>query len=75
MTIHLRTVAFAEMAEARGLRTYEQQATAVGVGIGTMHRLRNGGPADSRSIAKICNAYGANFDALFFIKTDAVVAA
>ncbi|MFD9569928.1 hypothetical protein ACFWBI_08800 [Streptomyces sp. NPDC059982] len=75
MTIHLRTPAFTDLAMSRGHRTYEQQATAAGLGIGTMHRLRNGAPADSRSIAKICNAYGVNFDALFVIKTDAAVAA
>lgn len=75
MTIHLRTTDFEELAESRGHRTYEQQATATGLGIATMHRLRNGAPADSRSIAKICNTYGANFDTLFIIKTDAVVAA
>lgn len=74
MTIHLRSNDFATLAESRGLRTYQDQAAAAGIGIGTMHRLRGGAPADSRSIAKICNAYGVNFDELFVIK-DAAVAA
>lgn len=74
MTIHLRPTAFVKLAKARGLRTYEAQAAAAGIGIATMHRLRGGFPADSSSIAKICNGYGANFDDLFVIK-DAAVAA
>jgi hypothetical protein len=75
MTIHLRPNAFTKLAASRGLRTYAEQAAAAGIGIGTMHRLRGGAPADSRSIAKICNGYGVNFDDVFVIKADAAVAA
>nr|WSX48848.1 helix-turn-helix transcriptional regulator [Streptomyces sp. NBC_00974] len=75
MTIHLHHDAFAELAASRGLRTYAEQAAAAGIGIGTMHRLRGGAPADSRSIAKICSGYGVGFDDLFVIKADKAVAA
>ncbi|GAA3374649.1 hypothetical protein ACFXPI_11195 [Streptomyces sp. NPDC059104] len=75
MTIHLRIDEFAHLAAARGHRTYEQQATSTRVGIATIHRLRNGGPADSRTIAKILTAYGVGFDDLFAIKSDTAAAA
>ncbi|MFE5658316.1 helix-turn-helix domain-containing protein [Streptomyces sp. NPDC056517] len=75
MSIHLRTVAFAEMAAANGHHSFEQQAKATGLGIGTIHRLRNGGPASSASVAAICNAYGVEFADMFVISTTAPTAA
>ncbi|WP_327162053.1 helix-turn-helix domain-containing protein [Streptomyces zaomyceticus] len=75
MTIHLQSVAFATLATANGHHTYEQQAEATGLGIGTIHRLRNGSPASSASVAAICNAYGVEFADLFVIGTTAPTAA
>ncbi|MFJ7067546.1 helix-turn-helix domain-containing protein [Streptomyces sp. NPDC101115] len=71
MSIHLRTVAFAELAALHGHHTFEQQAAATGLGIGTIHRLRNGGPASSTSVAAICGTYGVEFADLFVISATA----
>ncbi|MFF5285238.1 helix-turn-helix domain-containing protein [Streptomyces sp. NPDC013171] len=75
MSIHLQTVAFAALAAAHGHTTYEQQAGATGLGIGTIHRLRSGAPASSTSVAAICSAYGVEFADIFVISTPAVTAA
>ncbi|MGO4630555.1 hypothetical protein AB4225_06360 [Streptomyces sp. 2RAF24] len=69
MSIHLRTVAFADLAALNGHHTYEQQAIATGLGIGTIHRLRSGGPASSTSVAAIVATYGVDFSDLFVIET------
>ncbi|MCT9139031.1 helix-turn-helix domain-containing protein [Streptomyces violarus] len=65
--IRLRAVAYLELATANGHLTYEQQAVAAGLGAGTIHRLRNGGPASSTAVAAICNAYGVEFADVFEI--------
>lgn len=68
--IRLRAVAYLELATANGHLTYEQQAAAAGLGIGTIHRIRNGGPASSTAVAAICNAYGVEFADVFEIAAD-----
>ncbi|MEV8394780.1 MULTISPECIES: hypothetical protein [unclassified Streptomyces] len=65
MSIRLRTDAFRELAAAHGHRTMQQQADAVGLGIGTISRLRNGEPAGQRSIAAILATYDVEFEDLF----------
>ncbi|MFF7171140.1 helix-turn-helix domain-containing protein [Streptomyces pseudovenezuelae] len=64
-TIVLKVDEFVALAASRGHTTYEQQAEATGLGQGTMHRIRNGEPVSSTTIAAICSTYGADFDALF----------
>lgn len=63
--IRLRTVQYSELAKAHGHLTYEQQAAAAGLGVATIHRLRNGGAASSAAVAAICVAYGVEFADLF----------
>lgn len=65
--IKLRVTEFTALAESRGHRTFEAQAAATGLGIGTIHRLRNGQPASSSAVAAICSAYGVEFADLFVI--------
>lgn len=65
--IRLRTVEYLELATAHGHLTYEQQAIAAGLGAGTIHRIRNGGPASATAVAAICNAYGVEFADVFEI--------
>lgn len=64
-TIVLKAEAFRELAVARGHTTYDDQAAATGLGVGTLHRLRNGGPAGPTAIARICTTYGARFEDVF----------
>ncbi|MEU0675422.1 helix-turn-helix transcriptional regulator [Streptomyces sp. NPDC006172] len=70
-TIVLKVGDFLDVAGARGHTTYEQMAAATGLGVGTLHRLRNGGPAGPAAIAKICHTYGVNFEAVFRFGTAA----
>ncbi|MEV5911113.1 helix-turn-helix transcriptional regulator [Streptomyces chartreusis] len=71
--IRLRAVQYLELATAHGHLTYEQQAAAAGLGIATIHRLRNGGPASATAVASICNTYGVEFADVFEIAAAAVV--
>ena len=64
-TIRLRAVAYLELATACGHLTYEQQAVASGLGIATIHRLRNGAPASANAVAALCTTYGVEFADLF----------
>jgi hypothetical protein len=64
-TIVLRVADFLEVANARGDITYEQQAAATGISVGTLHRLRSGGPAGPAAIARICTTYGVAFEDVF----------
>ncbi|BDH04854.1 helix-turn-helix domain-containing protein [Streptomyces seoulensis] len=63
--IRLRTVQYDELAESNGHLTYGQRAVAAGLGAGTIHRLRNGGPASATAVAAICVAYGVEFGDVF----------
>ncbi|MGW2708645.1 hypothetical protein ACWC4J_06585 [Streptomyces sp. NPDC001356] len=65
MSINLRVDEFVALAASRGHLTFEAQAAATGLGIGTIHRLRNGGPASASAVAAICQGYGVDFDAVF----------
>lgn len=69
MSIRLRLDAFATLAASQGHLTYEQQANATGLGVGTIHRIRSGGAASSSSVAAICSTYGVEFADLFVITT------
>jgi transcriptional regulator with XRE-family HTH domain len=60
-------VRYLELARAHGHLTYEQQAAAAGLGIATIHRLRNGSPASSQAVAALCNTYSVEFADLFEI--------
>lgn len=68
-TIVLRVDEFVALAASRGDTTYEQQAATTGLGVGTLHRLRNGEPPSSAAIAKVCAAYGVAFDDVFAFGT------
>ena len=65
--IKLRVDEFVTLAASRGHCTFEAQAAATGLGIGTIHRLRNGGPASATAVAAICSAYGVEFADVFVI--------
>ncbi|WP_405674800.1 helix-turn-helix domain-containing protein [Streptomyces sp. NBC_01511] len=65
MSIRLRTDAFRELAQTHGHLTMQQQATAAGLGIGTISRLRSGEPAGQRAVAALLTVYGVEFDDLF----------
>lgn len=64
-TIVLKVDDFVDLAATHGHLTYEQQATATGLGAGTLHRLRSGEPASSTAIVRICDTYGVAFDEVF----------
>lgn len=68
-TTVLKVDAFIDLAASRGHTTYEQQAAATGLAVGTLHRLRSGGPAGPAAIASICTTYGANFEDVFTFGT------
>jgi hypothetical protein len=68
-TTVLKVDAFIALAASRGHTTYEQQAAATGLAIGTLHRLRNGGPAGPAAIASICTTYGVDFESVFTFGT------
>jgi hypothetical protein len=68
-TIVLKVDDFLELAKTRGDTTYEQLSAATGLGVATLHRMRNGGPASSTAIAAICNAYGVAFEDAFTFGT------
>ncbi|MFF9088595.1 hypothetical protein ACF1BE_19625 [Streptomyces sp. NPDC014991] len=68
-TIVLKVADFLTVAGARGHATYEQQAAATRLGMGTLHRLRNGGPASPTAIARICTTYDVAFDDVFAFDT------
>ena len=68
--IKLRVEQFIDLAGSRGHRTFEQQAAATGLGVGTIHRLRNDQPASAGAVAAICSAYGCEFADLFVIAED-----
>lgn len=65
--IKLKVSEFLALAGSRGHDTFEKQAAATGLGMGTIHRLRNGQPAGQRAVAAICGAYGVRFEAVFVI--------
>ncbi|MEW1866990.1 helix-turn-helix transcriptional regulator [Streptomyces caelestis] len=65
--IKLRAWEFLALAESRGHRTFEAQAAATGLGIGTIHRLRTGQPASASAVAAICSTYGVRFEDVFVI--------
>lgn len=64
-TIVLKVEGFLDLAATHGHLTYEQQAAATGLGVGTLHRIRSGEPASSTAIARICDTYGVTFDEVF----------
>lgn len=68
-TIVLKVDDFLNVAGARGHTTYDQQAAATGLGVGTLHRLRGGGPAHPTAIARICTTYGVAFEDVFTFGT------
>ncbi|MFD5838177.1 helix-turn-helix domain-containing protein [Streptomyces collinus] len=68
-TIVLKVEEFLDMAGARGHTTYEKLSAATGLSFGTLHRLRNGGPAGPAAIAKICTTYGVAFEDVFTFGT------
>ncbi|MGW2742325.1 helix-turn-helix domain-containing protein [Streptomyces sp. NPDC001450] len=68
-TIVLKVDDFLVVANSRGHTTYEQLAAATGLGVGTLHRLRNGGPAGPTAIARICSTYGVAFEDVFTFGT------
>ncbi|MFE9624245.1 helix-turn-helix domain-containing protein [Streptomyces sp. NPDC006527] len=68
-TIVLKVGDFLDVARARGHTTYEQLSAATGLGVATLHRLRNGGPAGPAAIAKICQTYGVAFEDVFAFGT------
>ena len=70
-TIVLKVDDFLVVANSRCHTTYEQLAGATGLGVGTLHRLRNGGPAGPTAIARICSTYGVAFEAVFTFGTAA----
>lgn len=67
-SIKLRVAEYLELARAQGHLTHEQQATAAGLGSGTIHRLRNGQPASAGAIAAIMRTYGVDFEAVFEVR-------
>jgi hypothetical protein len=64
-SIKLRVAEYLELAAARGHDTFEQQAAAAGLGVATIHRLRNGQPASATAVAAILHAYGCEFSDVF----------
>jgi DNA-binding Xre family transcriptional regulator len=70
-TIVLKVEDFLDVAAARGHTTYEQQAAATGLGIGTLHRIRSGEPVSSTTVAAICSSYGVAFEDVFTFGTAA----
>ncbi|NJP71940.1 helix-turn-helix transcriptional regulator [Streptomyces sp. C1-2] len=68
-TIVLKVDDFVDLAATHGHLTYEQQAAATGLGVGTLHRIRSGEPASSTAIARICAAYDVGFDDVFAFAT------
>lgn len=68
-TIALRVDEFVGLAASRGDTSYEMQADATGLGVATLHRIRNGEPASSTAVAAICSTYGVEFDAVFEFRT------
>lgn len=68
-TIVLKVDDFLDLATARGHTTYELQAAATGLGIATLHRMRNGAPASSTAVAAVCATYGVDFDQVFTFGT------
>lgn len=68
-TIVLKVEDFLDLAAHHGHLTYEQQAAATGLGVGTLHRIRRGEPASSTAVARICAAYDVAFDDVFVFAT------
>ncbi|EPH40895.1 helix-turn-helix transcriptional regulator [Streptomyces aurantiacus] len=68
-TIVLKIGDFLDLVESRGHATYELQSHATGLGTGTLHRIRAGGPVSSSTVAAICSAYGVAFDDVFAFGT------
>lgn len=66
-SIFLRVDEYLDLARASGHLSYEQQANAAGLGVGTIHRLRNGSPASSTAVAALLTTYGTEFSELFTI--------
>lgn len=63
--ILLNVEAYLDLAKAHQHDTYEKQARAAGLGVATIHRLRNGGPAGPKVIPALLTAYGVEFADLF----------
>ncbi|WP_125262355.1 helix-turn-helix domain-containing protein [Streptomyces alboflavus] len=74
-TIVLKIEDFLDLVESRGHATYELQSHATGLGTGTLHRIRAGGPVSSSTAAAICAAYGVAFDDVFAFGTVTAVRA
>lgn len=68
-TIVLKVDAFVALAASRGHTSYEMQAAETGLGVATLHRIRNGEPASSTAVAAICAAYGVEFGDVFEFRT------
>ncbi|MDT0381372.1 helix-turn-helix transcriptional regulator [Streptomyces sp. DSM 42041] len=64
----LKTTRYRQLAEDRGLLTYEQKADAVGIGIATAHRIENGGGVGPSVAARLMRFYGVSFTDLFEVK-------
>ncbi|AQW55240.1 helix-turn-helix domain-containing protein [Streptomyces violaceusniger] len=67
ISILLRIDEYLKLATAHGHLTYEAQALAAGLGVGTIHRVRNGGPAGPSTVAAICSTYGVEFSDVFVL--------
>ncbi|MFD5663399.1 helix-turn-helix domain-containing protein [Streptomyces anthocyanicus] len=68
-TIVLKVDDFVALAASRGHTSYEMQAAETGLGVATLHRIRNGEPASSTAIAAICATYGVEFGDVFEVRT------
>jgi DNA-binding Xre family transcriptional regulator len=68
-TIVLRVDEFVALAASRGHTSYEMQAAATGLGIATLHRIRNGEPASAGAVAAICSTYGVPVEDVFTFRT------
>ncbi|MDV6290275.1 hypothetical protein R2F25_30150 [Streptomyces sp. UP1A-1] len=68
-TIVLKVDEFVALAASRGHTSYETQASATGLGVATLHRIRNGELASAGAVAAICATYGVEFDAVFEFRT------
>ncbi|MFC8873179.1 helix-turn-helix domain-containing protein [Streptomyces ardesiacus] len=64
-TIVLKVDEFVALAASRGHTSYEKQADETGLGVATLHRIRNGEPASSTAVAAICATYGVEFGDVF----------
>lgn len=68
-TIVLKVDDFVALAASRGHTSYETQAAETGLGVATLHRIRNGEPASAGAVAAICATYGVEFGDVFEFRT------